>query len=109
MLQHHIVLFCKFISISALSFENTNIFTKRIVNESYGIFYENGIPTIFCHPNATFNKENECDMGNTTNYEFAINMRAIFNSDSPDYSRTERYSRFLIFDGFGTNMTYRGS
>ena len=83
---------------------------KRIVNESYGIFYENGIPTIFCHPNATFNKENECDMGNTTNYEFSISMRAIINDGIrvSDYYAVI-YSRFLIFDGFGTNMTYRGS
>ena len=82
---------------------------KRIVNESYGIFYENGIPTIFCHPNATFNKENECDMGNTTNYEFSINMRTILSSNPQVFSVIELYSRFLIFDGFGTNMTYRGS
>ena len=110
MLQHHIVLFCKFISILASICDTVDNFTKRVLNESYGIFYENDIPTIFYHPNATFNKENEYDVGNTVNYEFAINMRAIANDGIrvSDYDAVI-YPSFLIFDDFGTNMTYQGS
>ena len=90
--------------------DNVDFFKKRVLNESYGTIHDNDMnSTIFYHPNATFNEENECDMENTTNYEFAINMRTIFNSYSPDLRKIGLYSRFLIFDGFGTNMTYQGS
>ena len=83
---------------------------KRIVNESYGIFYDDINSTIFCHPNATFDIKNACSMGNSSDYDFPIFMRATSNrKDIGHGNERELYSRFLIFDGFGTNMTYRGS
>ena len=95
--------------ILASSFENTDIFTKKIVNESYGTIHDYNITsTIFYHPNLTFNKENECDMENTTNCDFRIFMRVAFYSEIIPL-QAGSYSQFLIFDGFGTNMTYRGS
>ena len=96
--------------ILASGFENTNIFTKIIVNESYGILYENDILAIFYHPNVTLDTINACSMENSSDHDFPIFMRAATNSDNVqlyDYAIT--YSSFLIFDGFGTNMTYRGS
>ena len=89
--------------------DNVDIFKKRVLNENYGTIYDDINSTIFYHPNATLDTINACSMGSSLDYDFPIFMRATTNNNYLAADQTEQYSRFLIFDGFGINMTYRGS